>query len=158
MSHFCWVCERVRPNESFSGRNHARHVCRECARIPRSERDQKERLSALWEMLCSQSNISPANRGMAAAWAAEGNDELQSLAQLVLDIGRVHPRKKKRLPFIRRNHPDLWRRMIAMGVAEDGSREWHDPDDPCDRPESVPDDERSPETNSPANRSTKTTF
>ena len=36
--------------------------------------------------------------------------------------------------------------MIAMGVAEDGSREWHDPDDPCDRPESVLDNERSPET------------
>jgi hypothetical protein len=105
-------------------------MCRECARLPKSERDQKERLSALWEMLCSQSNITPANRGTAAAWAAEGNPELQTLAQLVMDIGRVHPRKKKRLPFIQRNHPELWSRMIAADVVEDWwPSEGHEPED-----------------------------
>lgn len=29
--HFCWSCGRRRPNEQFSGRNHGRHLCRECA-------------------------------------------------------------------------------------------------------------------------------
>src|SRR6185369_2668259 len=32
--HFCWACGRMRSNESFSGRGHARHLCRECARMP----------------------------------------------------------------------------------------------------------------------------
>lgn len=28
--HWCWSCGRVRPNEAFSGRDHGRHLCREC--------------------------------------------------------------------------------------------------------------------------------
>lgn len=33
--HYCWVCERVRSNESFSGRGHRDHVCNECKTVRR---------------------------------------------------------------------------------------------------------------------------
>ena len=35
--HFCWACGRYRPNEKFSGRGHARHLCRECAKLGAEE-------------------------------------------------------------------------------------------------------------------------
>jgi hypothetical protein len=135
MGNFCWMCERIRPNEAFSGRNHGQHLCRECARLPKSERDQKERLSALWDMLY-QSNISRQNIDMAVAWGLEGNAEVAALAQLVVDVGSVHPRKKKRLPYIQRNDPALWHRMLAAGVVEDWPDEllseerWPGPESP----------------------------
>jgi len=28
--HYCWACDRRQPNEKFSGRGHARHLCRDC--------------------------------------------------------------------------------------------------------------------------------
>lgn len=28
--HYCRVCERVRPNERFTGRGHRDHICNEC--------------------------------------------------------------------------------------------------------------------------------
>jgi len=31
--HFCWCCARTRPNESFSGGGHARHLCKECHKL-----------------------------------------------------------------------------------------------------------------------------
>lgn len=31
--HFCWCCGRVRANERFSGRGHARHLCRDCRKL-----------------------------------------------------------------------------------------------------------------------------
>lgn len=31
--HYCWCCGRIRPNETFSGKGHARHLCRQCARL-----------------------------------------------------------------------------------------------------------------------------
>lgn len=31
--HYCWVCERCRPNEKFSGKGHRRHVCKDCAKL-----------------------------------------------------------------------------------------------------------------------------
>lgn len=35
--HFCWCCGRIRANERFSGRGHARHLCRDCARLGTEE-------------------------------------------------------------------------------------------------------------------------
>lgn len=31
--HYCWCCDRVRANEKFSGRGHARHLCSDCAKL-----------------------------------------------------------------------------------------------------------------------------
>jgi hypothetical protein len=67
------MCGRSRPNEAFSGGNHRRHLCRECARHP--QRHQREKELALLGMLLDQSNISTKNIKMAAAWA---NDDAQA--------------------------------------------------------------------------------
>ena len=34
--HWCWYCRRVMSNERFSGKGHARHLCRECTRARRA--------------------------------------------------------------------------------------------------------------------------
>ena len=34
---WCWSCQRQLPNERFSGRGHARHLCRVCSSIPTEE-------------------------------------------------------------------------------------------------------------------------
>ena len=35
--HFCWCCDRVRANERFSGRGHAHHLCKDCAKLGTEE-------------------------------------------------------------------------------------------------------------------------
>ena len=40
--HFCWSCGRSRPNESFSGRGHTRHVCRECSKLGKDELEYRQ--------------------------------------------------------------------------------------------------------------------
>ena len=35
--HFCKVCGRIRPNEKFSGRGHAIHICKACAKKPKEK-------------------------------------------------------------------------------------------------------------------------
>ncbi len=35
--HYCWACDRRRRNEKFSGRGHARHLCRDCAKLGSEE-------------------------------------------------------------------------------------------------------------------------
>jgi hypothetical protein len=32
----------MRPNERFSGRNHSRHLCRECSKLPTEEREYRQ--------------------------------------------------------------------------------------------------------------------
>ncbi len=45
--HYCWVCNRQRPNEKFSGKGHAKHVCRECARLGGKELAYRQNLRNL---------------------------------------------------------------------------------------------------------------
>lgn len=38
----CRICGRRRPNEAFSGRGRRDHVCKECQKLPSSERDRAD--------------------------------------------------------------------------------------------------------------------
>jgi hypothetical protein len=138
MGHFCWMCGRVRANEEFSGRGHRQHLCRECARLPLSERERKQRLDQLRAMLVEQRVLSPKNIRTARDWARSEDSEVRELAQLVADIGQVHPSRKRRLSFLQARHPELCARMIAAGVAyvPDGDPEYgFHGDDGVDVPE-----------------------
>jgi hypothetical protein len=35
--HYCWVCDRVRANEQFSGSSHGRHICKDCNKLGSEE-------------------------------------------------------------------------------------------------------------------------
>ncbi len=45
--HFCWCCERIRPNERFSGAGHARHLCRDCSKLDKAELEYRQDLRNL---------------------------------------------------------------------------------------------------------------
>lgn len=57
---YCRVCKRGLPNERFSGKGHARHVCRECSRLPQEERAKIEQEDEIFRFL-EQSHISDGN-------------------------------------------------------------------------------------------------
>src|SRR5258708_27457861 len=118
MGHYCWMCQRDRPNEAFSGKGHARHLCKECARLPKATRERTRRLDDLESMLFRQRRISPLNIGMAMEWADGDDAEVTALALIVADVGRVCPGKKKRMGRIRNSHPALWKRMGAADLID----------------------------------------
>jgi hypothetical protein len=60
MPYYCRICGRSRRNEKFSGRGHRIHICKDCQRLPREQRDRIERMDELYGFL-EQSNISPKN-------------------------------------------------------------------------------------------------
>ena len=45
--HFCWACGRRRSNEKFSGRGHARHLCRDCSKLGADELAYRQALRDL---------------------------------------------------------------------------------------------------------------
>lgn len=38
MEHYCRICDRMRPNEAFSGKGHNKHICKACMQDQRRER------------------------------------------------------------------------------------------------------------------------
>lgn len=41
--HYCRVCDRYRANEKFSGKGHARHICKDCARERKATARERRR-------------------------------------------------------------------------------------------------------------------
>ena len=55
--HYCWSCGRQRPNEKFSGRNHSRHLCRDCSKLGREELAYRQALRNLDRCLTDEGMI-----------------------------------------------------------------------------------------------------
>jgi DNA replicative helicase MCM subunit Mcm2 (Cdc46/Mcm family) len=53
LGHYCRICGRERANERFSGKGHAAHVCKDCAR---EQKAKARREKATRKLVDSQTN------------------------------------------------------------------------------------------------------
>jgi hypothetical protein len=106
MPHYCRICDRCRANEKFSGRGHRDHICKDCQRLPREERDRIDRLNEVDNFL-SQSHISPKNIARLQVLTQHASVEVRELAQLVLEVARLPPHKRPTMEetFAKRPNP-----------------------------------------------------
>lgn len=115
MGHYCWVCGRMRPNERFSGSGHARHICKQCARRPREER---ERLRGLMDIhgFLGQRNISDKNISRLRCLCTSPDEEVRRYAALVLEVAELKPHKRRRIAYLSRHAPALLERLVQEGL------------------------------------------
>ena len=113
MGHTCRICGRVRANERFSGRGHRDHICKDCQRMPREERERIERLDELHGFL-RQSNISGRNLARLATLRDHAELEVATLAVLILDVARVLPGKRSRWLKLAERHRALFERTVGV--------------------------------------------
>ena len=81
--------------------------------MPREQRQRIEQLDELYGFL-DQSNISNRNIERLTTLTQATDLEVRELASLLLEIGRIHPRKRRRLKFLARQRRDLLNRMKAV--------------------------------------------
>ena len=67
-------------------------------------------LNSFFQFL-SQSNISKKNVGRLTELARSENKEVADLAQIVLEVGKVKPHKRKRLAFLAINYRELLEKL-----------------------------------------------
>jgi RimJ/RimL family protein N-acetyltransferase len=41
--HYCYVCAEYKPNEKFSGKGHANHICKDCSKLTVTQRNEKQK-------------------------------------------------------------------------------------------------------------------
>jgi len=109
------MCGRTRPNEQFSGKGHAAHVCKICARKPKVERQAIEQKDDIFGYL-RQSNISAKNLARLRVLAASPNPEIAKLAGIVLAVAEVKPHKRGRLRVLARERRDLLEELERTGL------------------------------------------
>jgi hypothetical protein len=115
MGHFFRMCGRSRPNEKFSGSRHRRHICGDCAKRPREER---ERIAALRNTnhYLHLRNISAKNIAHLQRLCDSADDEVRQTAALVLEVTRVRPGKRGRAGWLAKHRPDLLARLVRLGL------------------------------------------
>ena len=50
LGHYCKVCGERKPNESFSGKGHAAHICKACSRLSPQQQAERMTLNRLSEL------------------------------------------------------------------------------------------------------------
>lgn len=135
MPHWCWVCDRNKSNESFSGKGHKHHVCKACMSKPKEERDAVKHQDEIFGFL-NQSNISTRNIARLRVLCASTNAQTAKLANLALEVALVKPHKRRRLKFLGQKHPELLMKLKETGLIYAHCLDWDvdfsDPEMPCD--------------------------
>jgi hypothetical protein len=116
MGHYCHICGRIRANEKFSGRGYRDHICKDCQRLPREERDRFTCLDELYGFL-EQSHISQKNIDRLGILTRHADPEVRKLADLALDIARAKPYRRRRLKFLAENDRGLLLRHRACALS-----------------------------------------
>jgi len=120
MAHYCRICCSYLPNERFSGGGHRAHVCRACQSLPVAHREAIQAEQEMHDFLYRQSRISAKNLERLRLLAASKHPRTAELASVVLAVAVAAPGKRKRLGFLRHNHPDLFERLGALGFLPPG--------------------------------------
>jgi hypothetical protein len=115
MGHDCRICGRERPNEKFSGRGHTLHVCKDCAAMPKADREVIEQEEEVFGFM-HQSHISAKNLERLKKLRESSNAHIRNLASILLEVAAATPFKKRRLKHLEQKHPDLLEKLEETGL------------------------------------------
>lgn len=115
MGHYCKICGRQRANEKFSGRGHGTHVCKDCAAMPKVEREAIELEEEIFGFL-HQSHISAKNISRLRSLLASTNSRIRDLAAIVVEVAAITPYKKRKLKVLAQKRPDLMEKLVETGL------------------------------------------
>lgn len=77
--HFCKVCGRILPNEKFSGKGHAAHICKTCAKKPEEKRAEGVALNCIYRVY-RYGDLSRNNQKMLENYSHSPNERVRSAA------------------------------------------------------------------------------
>jgi len=81
--HFCKVCGNILPNEKFSGKGHAAHICKKCTRKSKAQQSEEIIITRIYSVL-SYCNLSRDHRKMLEKHSRSKRERVRSEALTVL--------------------------------------------------------------------------
>lgn len=93
-------------------------MCKDCQHLSKEELLRAKNLRTVFGIL-NQSNISSRNIDQLRELSVETDSEVVTIAELVLRVASVHPRRRRRLGYLRREHPRLLQQLIDTSLVVD---------------------------------------
>lgn len=82
--HYCWACARRRPNEAFSGRGHAHHLCKTCSKLGRDELAYRQAVRNFDRLLRDDGSIPRRHRPAAEKFLSHPSERVREYAREAL--------------------------------------------------------------------------
>ena len=76
--HYCKICGEYKANEKFSGKGHAAHICKECARLPVEKRNEMQTINRLMDL---PFRLSREQRGWLEKMRNDDREDVRSAAE-----------------------------------------------------------------------------
>ncbi len=81
--YFCKVCRKILPNEKFSGKGHAAHICKKCTRKSKAQQSEEIAITRIYSVL-SYCNLSRDHRKMLENYTHSRSERVRSETLTVL--------------------------------------------------------------------------
>jgi len=82
--HYCKVCDSYIANERFSGKGHAKHICKKCSKLPVEKQNEQINLNKIFS-LYGFSNLSKANRIKLEKFLDNKSEKVREASRQMLD-------------------------------------------------------------------------
>jgi hypothetical protein len=130
MGHFCWCCERERRNEKFTGRGHRDHICKDCQKLPKKEREIRQAIRNINQLCTWEGFIRKKRRKEFDKYLDHPEEQVREYAQQVLE----HDREERKLQRKHQQQDEDEIDKRADGFAPDPADDepassWSPPDD-----------------------------
>ena len=83
--HWCRCCGRIRPNEKFSGRNHPRHLCRDCQKLGKEELEFQSAVRNIDRCVTWEGRIRREQRKTLDRFLSHPNERVQNHARRLVE-------------------------------------------------------------------------
>ena len=84
------MCKKILPNEKFTGKGHAAHICKKCARKAKARKSEDTAITRIYSALSCQ-NLSRDDREMLEKYARSGRKSIRTRALTVLAAFTKYP-------------------------------------------------------------------
>ena len=96
--HYCWACGRMRANEKFSGRGHARHLCKDCTRLGKEELACRQAIRNLERLVTWEGIVPRKKRQQFRKYLEHENERVRAYA-LKIEVADAVARAETRLAY-----------------------------------------------------------
>ena len=117
--HYCWSCDRMRANEKFSGRGHARHLCKDCARLGKEELAYRQAIRTLERLVTWEGFIPRTKRQRFRKYLEHEDDRVRDYARRI-EVEDALNRAEQRLQQDLESVPKAFRWATLARAAGEG--------------------------------------
>ena len=92
--HYCWSCQRVLPNERFSGSGYRQHLCKACSKLGKEELEYRQAVRNIERCLGWDGRVRPRQRKSFERFREHPNERVRKYVEKLEELWAKEQRRE----------------------------------------------------------------